>query len=431
MKEKKPASTNTFPVSGKDFIIKPPGWITRYGISLIGIFLLLVIFLAAIIRYPDKIAAPATITSYLPPIRLTAPQDGTLADLRVTAQQAVREGDILAVFQHNGNTEKILQLDSLTTSWEQGLSALPETLPGLTGLGSLAVPYQRFELAFEQFLHAISKDYAALKTRNLQQQIHALRSINLGLQKQMRWRDKSVYITRNQVTRDSLLFTEGSVSAIDYENSRKRLYGLIESRESQNAQLLENKLKINVLEGQILDISERKSDLLLSKEQELTAALNQLQNEVENWKKDHLLIAPGSGIVQIASAIVSHQYFARGQEVLAMVPTQNINKNKGVALLPFQSSGKVRIGSAIQLKLEGFPFKEYGYLKSEVKQVSELSAKGKGYEVHFDLPDSLVTTFGKHIPLKQEMRGTAEIITKKESILSRIFREFAYLLKGD
>jgi multidrug efflux pump subunit AcrA (membrane-fusion protein) len=431
MDEKKTITNDSFSHAGKDFIVKPPGWITRYGIGISALFFFILLILAAVIRYPDKIEAPATITSNQPPVRLTAPQDGNLALLNVTSEQSVQPGALLAVFQHEGAYKKILQLDSLTGLWESQISTLPENLPQLTRLGLLTLPYQQFQQAYEQFLHEVSKDYATQKIRNLQQQIDDLHSINDGLRRQMVWRDKTVEITRSQVHRDSMLFQEGSVSAIDYENSRKRLYNLIESRENQNAQLLENKLKISALNGQIIDVHEKKSDYLLAKEQDLSSSLQALRNKINDWKKNHLLLAPQEGTVQVSSDIIANQYFPKGKEILALVPKQISDGNKGVALLPFRASGKVDAKATIQLKLDGFPYKEYGLLKTKVDRIAAVSVQGKGYEVHFNLPDTLITTYGKQIPLKQEMRGIAEIITKKESILSRIFRELTYLLNSE
>ena len=49
------------------------------------------------------------------------------------------------------------------------------------------------------------------------------------------------------------------------------------------------------------------------------------------------------------------------------------------------------------------------------------------YLVNVDLPDGLTTTFDKTLEFKQEMDGTARIITRDLRLIQRFFHEFRYL----
>jgi len=46
------------------------------------------------------------------------------------------------------------------------------------------------------------------------------------------------------------------------------------------------------------------------------------------------------------------------------------------------------------------------------------------------IPDSMVTTYGKSIPFRQEMQGTANIITEDRRILERVFDRVYNLVKN-
>ena len=56
--------------------------------------------------------------------------------------------------------------------------------------------------------------------------------------------------------------------------------------------------------------------------------------------------------------------------------------------------------------------------------VSEISNKEGLYIVDVTLPEKLITSYNKEIIFKQEMRGTAEIITEDLRLIERFFYQF-------
>jgi hypothetical protein len=50
------------------------------------------------------------------------------------------------------------------------------------------------------------------------------------------------------------------------------------------------------------------------------------------------------------------------------------------------------------------------------------------YTIQIALPQGLVTSYRKTLPFRQEMQGTAEIITKDLRLIERIFNQFRALL---
>ncbi|MCB0662320.1 MAG: HlyD family efflux transporter periplasmic adaptor subunit [Saprospiraceae bacterium] len=431
MEEKRSIKSDSNISLGKDFIVKSPGWLTRHGIGLVSVFMLILLLLSAFLKYPDKVSAPAIITSYQPPIRIKAPRQAVLDQLLIQQGQTVKKDQLLAVFEHDGSYTNLLFVDSLLKTWIAQPSTIPATLPKISLNGSLMYPYKKLENALEKYIFEIEKDYTAQKIRNLKQQILSLQSMNKGLERQIQWRDKSLAISKAQVKRDSNLFLEGSVSAIDYENAQKHFYSMNEAREDLEAKLLENQLKVNQLEGEILDINQQKSDLVLDAEQALLVTLSELNLSIQNWKNENLIIASTDGEVQMNSGLALHKFYNPGEELMVIVPKQDKSGIKGTALIPYSESGKVEPGATVHIKLEGYPYKEYGVLKTTVQTLAPIASEEKGYEITFQLADNLKTTYGKVIPFKQEMKGNADIITEKRSLLERLFKEFTHLLKNN
>lgn len=78
--------------------------------------------------------------------------------------------------------------------------------------------------------------------------------------------------------------------------------------------------------------------------------------------------------------------------------------------------GKVIEGQDVNVRLNGFPYMEFGILKGKVSHISSVPEKDSNgvvsYTIEVLFPQGLVSTYGKKFPMIQEMDGTAEIIIK-------------------
>jgi HlyD family secretion protein len=92
----------------------------------------------------------------------------------------------------------------------------------------------------------------------------------------------------------------------------------------------------------------------------------------------------------------------------------------GYARLPMKGAGKVKVGQRVNLKFITYPYLEYGTVKGVVSKISSVPS-GDYYALELSLPDQLVSTFGKRFEFREELKGTAEIITDEERLLNRIF----------
>ena len=96
---------------------------------------------------------------------------------------------------------------------------------------------------------------------------------------------------------------------------------------------------------------------------------------------------------------------------------------------PSQNLGKVRIGQTVNIKLLNYPDYEFGVLKGKVNHISEISNKDGFYTIDVSLPKKLITSYNKEIEFKQEMRGTAEIVTEDLRLIQRFFYQFNKIIK--
>jgi hypothetical protein len=96
----------------------------------------------------------------------------------------------------------------------------------------------------------------------------------------------------------------------------------------------------------------------------------------------------------------------------------------GCVQLKINPSGKVQVGQRVNLKFANYPYMEDGVVKGVVGKISSVP-NGDSYALEVNLPDQMVSTFGKKLKFQQELKGTAEIITEERRLLDRILHPAA------
>lgn len=87
--------------------------------------------------------------------------------------------------------------------------------------------------------------------------------------------------------------------------------------------------------------------------------------------------------------------------------------------VPTQNSGKIKVGQEVILKLDDFPFQEFGSLKRFVTQISP-TPNLKVHRITISLPNGLVSNYRKKLRFKPDMTASAEIITEDLRVLERM-----------
>jgi HlyD family secretion protein len=91
----------------------------------------------------------------------------------------------------------------------------------------------------------------------------------------------------------------------------------------------------------------------------------------------------------------------------------------GTFELQLLGAGRVDLGQEVKIKLDNFPYMDYGMVTGRVKSISQATTNN-AYSVLVSLPEGLKTNYGNDITFSHDMQGEAEIITNEESLLERI-----------
>jgi multidrug efflux pump subunit AcrA (membrane-fusion protein) len=101
------------------------------------------------------------------------------------------------------------------------------------------------------------------------------------------------------------------------------------------------------------------------------------------------------------------------------------------AMIPGRDVGLIRPGQSVKLKYEAFPFGEYGIQRGRLLRVSPDAgvdpALGPVYRGLVALEEGAVRVRGEERSLKYGMKGVAEVVTDRKTLLSLLLRPLRQL----
>ena len=117
-----------------------------------------------------------------------------------------------------------------------------------------------------------------------------------------------------------------------------------------------------------------------------------------------------------------------GELIFIIIPTKN-NSFIGKIKAPAANSGKIKKGQRVQIKLLNYPSDEFGELNGKVLSISQIPNLEGNYLIDVELPQDLKTTYDKKIAFRQEMKGTADIVTEDLRLIERFFYQLRNIIK--
>lgn len=413
----------------QEILSRPPHALVQYGISVITIVIIILFIGSFFFRYPDIITGEIIITTEKPPVWLIAKTTGRLRDLKIRDAQHVKQGTILAVIDNTASTNDILLLNNLLKDIviNETYCSIPETLLKSTfELGIVQNSFSVFLRAVVNYTNFLNLNISNHDKTSLYQQIEHKKTYNKALIKQLELKKKDLQLSKKAFERDKILFAEKLISAYNLElaeqtylNKQLDLQQFEATISISNVEAYQMTASVNKLFTQ----NKQEHIQLLS---ELQSAQRELNSTLENWMQTYALIAPLSGKIAFNTIWQSDQNINTGDKVFAIIPEIHGNYI-GVVQITNTGAGKVKSGQKVNVKVAGYPYMEFGYIKGKTKSIS-LMANNSLYTVHIVFPEGLKTTVNKQLKFDGELSGTAEIITENRSLVERIYTPVKLIL---
>ncbi|MCX6256495.1 MAG: HlyD family efflux transporter periplasmic adaptor subunit [Bacteroidia bacterium] len=408
-----------------------PGRITRWGIALVLVFIIILISGSWFFNYPDIILTPVTILTQNPPASIITRSTGKIENIFVKDNQSIDEGTTLAIIENTASYHDIYYLirftDSIKSNNNLSDSASFLTFkPGMT-LGEVQDSYLSFVKSYQEFRQFFLLNYFNNKIRYLQKEIEKNRAYSNRLVVQKELLEKDIDLYQEKYRRDSLLYVKEVISLSQLEDTKSNLLKKKLVFEATMTDLANNQIRITQIDQDILDNRLKRMEKKNEVVRNLNDSFENLSNQLISWEYKYLLKSPVSGKVSFNKFWSPNQNVNTGDKVMTIVPDKPC-RIIGKAELPIRGAGKVKIGQSVNIKLDNYPYNEFGMIKATVSSIS-LTPEDSSYSVELALPDGLKTNYNKILPFSQKLQGTAEIITENVSLLERIFNPLKLILK--
>jgi multidrug resistance efflux pump len=415
----------------QDIMGDMPPFIVRWGISIIGLVVLVMIIGSYVFKYPDMISGTVTLTTQVPPANIMARATGKIDKVYVANNQLVKIGERLGVIQNAANTDDILTLRALLSSWRSEKPSISDVrnllIKKQLQLGSVQLAYTNFQEALTSYLRFESLQYHPRKLNLQERKVSELETNITEMKRRSVLLQQQVESAQVIWKRDSMLNQKGLMSDEDYELSRNKL---LQSQQAYSALLSDIKLAkmdINSSQGNLLDLKKEYLDNEGVYLLQLRTATEQLQSELKAWERNYLLASPIEGKVSQMGYWSDNQNVTNGDIVFSVVPTRQ-TLVVGKMLLPAQGSGKVQVGQRANVRLHNFPDQEFGYLEGIVEHISDIPDSNGNYVVELRFPKGLKTNYGIELPCGKQLMGSADIITEDIRLIVRFFNPIKRLL---
>jgi multidrug efflux pump subunit AcrA (membrane-fusion protein) len=424
MKNQKPEILYSDPV--KEIMGKPPRRILRWGTTIMLLVFVLFIVFSWLIRYPDTIPAQVEITTTIPPVTLVTKITGRINSIFVKEKEKVDAGQLVAVMETTASIKEIELLKKTIDTIQKPELLSYKFLPLFSELGELQGFYATFLKNLSDLNSYINNDFYGSKIASLTDEISKTQEYISRLSVKERLYSENQSIEIKKYNRDSSLFARSVIAESDLESSHQSLLRvnmeLQQVRLDHSAKSIELAEKNQLLQdNRITKVQEKEKFISMLRESFLN-----LRAQIDLWENTYLLVSPIEGIVTFTKFWSANQSVVKDEPVVSIVPLEP-GKFLGRINLKMERSGKVKTGMAVNIKLSGYPYLQYGMVRGIVKSKSLVPA-GDAYVIEIELPDGLKTLYGTNLEFTQNMQGTAEIITENIRLLQKIVNPFRYMV---
>ncbi|MEO9869285.1 HlyD family efflux transporter periplasmic adaptor subunit [Ekhidna sp.] len=407
-----------------------PNWVVRWGTAVIFFVILTIIISSWFIKYPDIITARLELTTTSPPVHLVARATGRLELIKVDKDLVIK-GEILGIIENPAKINDILVLSEFLENrklfiYQSTLELAQLQLNTQLDLGAIQSSFLSFTSIIEEAKRHKNLAIHSNQRSDIEEKINYYKRLNSKIDNQVILLKSEIKISKEAYENDSTFFTTyRSISKAEMNRTKVTYLSNKRSLEALEASFIQNTIQVSELENQL---NESLRDQLRIEDQlksRIIEHFEQLETDVQDWKQNFLITSPIEGQISFSKFWSDNQYVEQGEEVFSVVPSSD--NIIGYLSLPHKDMGKAEIGQRVNIKLDNYPYHEYGILVGEIANIAS-TPRDDFYQSKITLPGGLVTTYKKTLSFKQEMQGTAEVITDDKRLIERIFNQFRSIL---
>ena len=378
----------------------------------------MLIGLSFLISYPDTVDGEVSITGAKAPLRLVSRSNGRLHLLK-EPNQTISQNATIAYIESGASYNDVQLLKAY-------LERSPKPLPSKLKLGELGGSYNSYLIAVEHWERLMKSDRYKTMRKSIEAQIQSNKDVVQQLSNSLAFKEKVLYNLQKAMERDSILASKKVVSKSELEQTQNSLLTQAEAEASLRSSQLMKQAEIKTSQIEIARSHIEEDEQLEAAYIDMMAKRNLLQTELRLWEEKYVIKAPTNGKLDYLGFWRENLMVKEGVELFTILPQHG--EIMGEAYIPAIGAGKVKVGQLVNIKLNDYPYDEFGLLCGKVVSISPLmnkvqmnNAVVETYLVRIAFPQGVTTNFDHKLSLNFESKGTAEIVTKPKRLIERLF----------
>lgn len=406
----------------EDIIGRAPNWVIRRGNIMIACLVALLLLGAWFVRYPDIISAPVIISAAAPPVELVARASGRITEMDIKDGGYVKEDQVIAVIDNPANSKDMLYLKTLAetidTTLDIGKKIAGMGLSQNLQVGDVQSDYAALFQAVNNYNFFFNNKYYSSKRQVIDRQQKDNEKIKEGILQREQLLAEQLKMDRWKDSINQILVREKVIAPTEYNEIRKTYLSQRMTNTDNANSLLQAEQQQKEYQKSISDLQQQYK----TEEKDILAAIKdaakRIKGQIANWEKLYILRSPIEGKLTFFRVWKANQYVTVGSPVFMVVPA--VQQFEIRAQLPIYKAGKIKAGQKVLIKLQEYPYEEFGMLKAKVDHLTNV-ALDSVYMVQLKLENGLLTTRNREIASRPVINGMADIITNDKNILERIF----------
>lgn len=408
----------------QEIISKPPSWLLKRGITFIVLTIFMIFGLSFFIRYPEVVTVSMKFNTSNAPKVLTSKVNGNLVRILVKDGTIVEKNTNIAYLESVADHDQVLSfLDKMkkVRSGTLGVTDLKDILtPTELELGEVQNSYQNFYLAYLNYM-AINKEGIYQKRKSfIQNEVSNIDKQSQRMQEGFDLQKKELALAEEEYAKYQILADKKVISQLELQQKEALLLAKRQSIPQTENTIISNQNNRLSKDKEISEVNNQ----MFEEEKKFYQSLNTFISDAENWKKQYVISSPSNGILIYGDFLQENQLVKMGDELFYV----NANKNDyyGEILIPQVKSSKVKVGQDVLIKVQSYPYQEYGYLRGKINYISDIPIKDS---VFFSKVTLTRNEQDSVIKLKPGILADADVITEDQSIFKRIWLNLTKSLK--
>ncbi|KAA3623743.1 MAG: HlyD family efflux transporter periplasmic adaptor subunit [Bacteroidetes bacterium] len=418
--------TNTEQQEMQEIIGAMPSRIWRRGILLVLGLVVLLIVVAHFVRYPDVIEVPVELRVN-EVVDVRADYGGTLDHIIVQEGNRVEKGEVLLVFKGRFEYDELNRLaaflESLSrrsTVAEVAAMVFPESL----NLSVLPAETAKLKQDIKDLSRKYFDQHPDQQVSRLNKEKEILNRLTAAAEKQIDKIEEETRLAEKNYQDYKSLLESGAASSVEADAAQATLLRLQATLESHKAELIRYELDHSGLDTQIELLRHEVEEALWQEFGAVHRRSADIYGMVQDWLNKNVVYAPVGGKVVFPERLLEGQSVSSGATLLSIIISGPGEKLQATGQLAGEGTGKVEPGMNVHLRLQAYPYKEYGELPGKVEKIGGVSASGF-FEIIIDFPNDWKDDRNvEKMEFKPGMVGIARVITEDRSLLERFLEIF-------